>query len=73
MVLFVLLFEEIQFLSWSFTFLAMTKSSRGIFCLFVAWNIHTVVFLPIFVFYLLLFSLSIVLFVLFLVSMFFFM
>ena len=40
---FVLLWEEIQFLSKSFLFLAMFKSSRVSFRLFAAWNIHTVV------------------------------
>ena len=32
------------------SFLAMSKFSRVRFCLFVAWNVHAIVFLPIFVF-----------------------
>ena len=40
--------EEIQFLTKGFPFLAMSSSSRVRFRLFVAWNVHTVVFLPIF-------------------------
>ena len=51
----VLLLEEIQFLSKGFPFLAMSKFSRMRFDQFVAWNIHTVVFLPIFVYWLYLF------------------
>ena len=35
---------------YSFLFLAMSKFSRVIFYSFVAWNIHAVVFLPIFSF-----------------------
>ena len=47
---FVMLSEGIQFLSTGFLFLAMSKFSCVRFCLFVAWNVHTVVFLPVFVF-----------------------
>ena len=48
---FVPLAERIQFFSEGFPFLAMSKFSRVRSRLFVAWNIHTVVFLPIFVFW----------------------
>ena len=41
-------FEKIQFFSKGFRFLAMSKFSRERFGLFVAWNIQTVVFLPVF-------------------------
>ena len=44
---FVLLLEEIKFLSQGCSFLSMFKSSCIRFCLFIDWNIHTVVF-PIF-------------------------
>ena len=37
-------------------FLVIPKFSRVSFCLFVTWNVHTVVLLPIFVFWLFLFS-----------------
>ena len=50
---FVLKLQDIQFLSKGFPFLAMSKFSLVRCRLFVAWNIHTVVFLPIFVFWLL--------------------
>ena len=45
-----LLSEEIQILSLSFSFLAMSKFSRVRFRLFVAWNVHSVgvFFLPCF-------------------------
>ena len=46
----VLLLEAIQFLSKVFLFLAKSKSSCKRFHLFVVWNIHTLIFLPIFVF-----------------------
>ena len=46
---FILLLEEIQFLSWNFHFLPMSKFFRVQFRPFVAWNIHTIVFLPIFI------------------------
>ena len=36
---FMLLFEEIQYLSWDFHFVNMVASSRWIFGKFVAWNI----------------------------------
>ena len=45
-----LLSDGILFLSNGFPFLNMSKFSRVRFRLFVAWNIHTVVFLPNFVF-----------------------
>ena len=44
---FVLLLKRFSF-SQSFPFLAMSRSFRVRFHLFVAWNIHLVVFLPIF-------------------------
>ena len=46
---FVLQLEKIQFFSYGFPLVTMSKFSCLRFRLFVAWNIHTVVFLPIFV------------------------
>ena len=52
---FVLLSKEIQFPSLGFTFSDLSKFSHVKFRLFVAWNVYTVVFLPIFVSWLFLF------------------
>ena len=52
---FILLLEEIQFLSLCLPFLTMFKSSRVRFRLFVAGNIHIIAWFPIFVSWLLLF------------------
>ena len=41
-----MLLEAIQFLSLSFLFLAMSRSSRVRFRLFAAWNVHEIAFLP---------------------------
>ena len=60
MALFCAIWEEIQFLSWHFVFLAMSRFTRVSFRLFVAWNIHTVIFLPISVSSLLFFMLFLV-------------
>ena len=47
-----MLLEEIQFLSYGFLFLAMSKFSPVRFRLFFTRNVHAVVFLPVFVFWL---------------------
>ena len=44
----VMLLKEIHFLTWGFPFLAMFRSYREQFRLFVAWRTNTVVFLLIF-------------------------
>ena len=65
---FVLLFEKIQFLSQGFPFLAVSLSSRMRFRQFVAWNIHTVVFIIIIISNFFFILLILMLFVLFLVA-----
>ena len=64
----VLLYEETQSLSLGFPLLTMSKFSLVRFCLFVAWNIHKVVFLSIVVFLFIFLPLMLVLSVLFLVA-----
>ena len=66
---FVLLSEKIQFLSKGFTFLTISKFSHVRFCLFVAWNFHTVVFFFQFCFPIVLVLLMFVLSVFFLVTL----
>ena len=68
MALFCAALEEIQFLSESFSILAMSKSFCERFRLIAIENIHTVAFLPIFAFLVIVVLLILMLFVLFLVS-----
>ena len=63
-----MLSEEIQFLSKGFAFLAMSKFFRVRFRLLVAWNVDTVIFLPIFCFLVIFVLLMLVWSVLFLVA-----